>query len=156
MKGMLKVLQVIKKKPEVSFEDFEKQVLESYAKNAKKMPGVKSFSIDIIRGGYQIEERPFDCVAEIEFANEDAFLKAIEDPEAKALLEELERVAERSEFVYSEERVMKKPRAPAKPKVKKKAKKPKRKAAKKARKAKKKAKKTKKKKAKKAKKRKKR
>jgi len=131
---MLKVLQVIKKKPEVSFEDFEKQVLGTYAKNAKKMPGIKGFTINLIRGGYQVEERPFDCVAEMIFANEESFTKAIEAPETKILLEELERVAERSEFIYSEEHAVKKPRAPAKRKVKKKAKKAKRKAAKKAKK----------------------
>ncbi len=126
---MLKVIQLVKKKPEVSFEDFEKQILDVYAKNAKKLPGVKSFVINIVRGGYELEEKPVDCVAEFGFADEEAFTKAIETPEAKALLEELERVAERSEFIYSEEKVVKKPRAPAKPKKKaKKAKKPARKA----------------------------
>ena len=120
---MLKVIQLVKKKPEVSFEDFEKQLFDVYAKNAKKLPGVKSFVINLIRGGYEIEEKPVDCVAEFSFANEEAFTKAIETPEAKALLEELDRVAEKSEFIYSEEKVVKKPRAAAKPKPKKKAKK---------------------------------
>ena len=134
---MIKVLQVIKKKPEVSFEDFEKEVLGVYAKKAKKIPGIKSFIINLVRGGYQVEEHLFDCVAEMAFPSEDAFLKAVETPDTKMLLEELERVAEKSDFIYSEERVVKKPRAPPKPKakkkpVKKKAKKAKKKAKRKA------------------------
>ncbi|MCS7132271.1 MAG: EthD domain-containing protein [Nitrososphaeria archaeon] len=125
---MLKVVQVIKKKPEVSFEDFEKQVLESYAKNLKKIPGVKSFAVKLVRGGYQLEERPFDCVAEMEFADEEAFIKVVEKPETKSILEELGRVAERSEFIYSEEHVIKRARAPAKPKVVRRIRRPRRKA----------------------------
>ena len=136
---MLKVLQLIKKKPEVSFEDFEKQVLDVYAKNAKKLPKLKSFVINVVRGGYGIEEKPLDCVAEFTFPDENAFTAAFEAPDAKILLEELDRVAERSEFVYSEEKILKKPRVVAKPKVKKA--KPKKKAKKAKKKPKKKAKK---------------
>jgi len=112
----------VKKKPEVSFEDFEKQVLEVYAQGAKKLPGVKGFVINVVRGAYGVEERPVDCVAEFNFADEEAFKKTIEMPEAKSLLDELGRVAERSEFVYSEEKVVKKPRAPARPKARRPAK----------------------------------
>ena len=131
--------QLIRKKPEVSFEDFEKE-LDEYAKNAKKLPKLKSFVINVVREGYGIEEKPVDCVAEFEFPDENSFTAAFESPEAKSLLEGLERVAEKTEFVYAEERVLKKPRAAAKPKAKKKAKKAKKTAKKK---AKKKAKKTK-------------
>lgn len=121
---MLKVIQVIKKKPEVSFEDFEKQIIEFYAENAKKIPGIKSFGVKLVRGGYKLEERPFDCVAEMEFADEGAFLKAVENPEMKSILEELSRVVEESKFIYSEEYVMKRARAITKPRAKKKVKRP--------------------------------
>lgn len=117
--SMLKVLHVIKKKPEVSFGDFEKHVLGSYARDTKKMPGIKSFTIKLVRGGHQLEERPFDCIAEMEFANEEAFLKVIEKTETRSILDELGRVAEKSEFVFSEEHIVKRPRARVKPKLKK-------------------------------------
>ncbi len=148
---MFKVLQLIKKKPEVSIEDFEKQVLETYANTVKKARGLKSFILNAVKGGYEIIEKPTDYVAELVFSDENAFTQALESPDVKNALEELKRVAEQPDFIYSEERILKKLRAPKvkrKPK-KKKAKKPVKKAARKAvrkaRKAKKKAKKRKKK-----------
>ena len=144
---MFKVLQLIKKKPEVSIEDFEKQVLETYAKTMKKARGLRSFILNAAKRCHEIEEKPLDYVAELVFTNEKAFAQALENPDVKTAIEELKRVAEQPDFIYSEESVLKKPRvAAAKPKAKKKvkkkpakkaAKKPKRKAKKAKRKAKK-------------------
>ena len=57
---MLKVLQLIKKKPEVSIEDFEKQVMESYAKTLKKIRGLRSFVMNVVRGVHEAEGKPVD------------------------------------------------------------------------------------------------
>ena len=137
---MLKVLQLIKKKPEVSIEDFERQVMESYAKTLKKVRGLRSFVMNAVRGVHEAEGKPVDYVAELVFTNEKAFSQALSDPEVKNVLEELERVSEEPRFIYLEESVLKKPKAAAKPKPKaKKAvkKKPAKKKARKAKKAKK-------------------
>lgn len=140
---MFKVLQLIKKKPEVSIEDFEKQVLETYAKTMKKVRGLRSFVLNAAKRCHEIEEKLLDYVAELVFTSEKAFTQALENPDVKAAIEELKRVAEQPDFIYSEESVLKKPRvAAAKPKAKKKVKKkPAKKAAKKPKKKAKKAKK---------------
>ena len=129
---MFKVLQLIKKKPEVSIEDFEKQVLETYAKTMKKARGLRSFVLNAAKRCHEIEEKLLDYVAELVFTSEKAFTQALENPDVKTAIEELKRVVEQPDFIYSEESVLKKPRvAAAKPKAKKKVKKPARKAAKK-------------------------
>lgn len=134
---MFKVLQLIKKKPEVSIEDFEKQVLETYAKTMKKARGLRSFILNAVKRAHEVEEKPLDYVAELVFTNEKAFTQALENPDVKTALEELRRVSEQPDFIYSEESVLKKPRvAAAKPKAKKPARKAAKKPKKKAKKAK--------------------
>jgi len=113
---MLKVIQLIKKKPEVSIEDFEKQVLETYAKTLKKARGLRSFILNVVERGREAVEKPLDYVAELIFSSEEAFTQALENLDVKNALEELKRVAEQPDFIYSEEKVLKKPRVAAKPK----------------------------------------
>lgn len=75
-----------------------------------------------------LEERPCDGIAELEFDDEESFLKAMESPEGKAAAEDLMNIAEKVDVVFLEEKVLKKPRAkPAKKKVSRKPKKVKRK-----------------------------
>ena len=126
---MLKAVYLIKKKPELSFQDFREYLLKTHAPNyGKKLPGLKSYTVNIVTGGYMLEERPCDGIEELEFDDEESFLKAIESPEGKAAAEDLMNVAEKVDIVFLEEKVVKKPRAkPAKkkPAKKKAAKKPK-------------------------------
>ena len=99
------------------------------------MPGLKSYTVNIVTGGYMLEERPCDGIEELEFDDKESFLKAMESPEGRAAAEDLMNVAEKVDIVFLEEKVVKKPRAkpakkkPAKKKVAKKPKKVKRKRA---------------------------
>jgi len=126
---MLKAVYLIKKKPELSFQDFREYLLKTHAPNyGKKLPGLKSYTVNIVTGGYMLEERPCDGIEELEFDDEESFLKAMESPEGRAAAEDLMNVAEKVDIVFLEEKVVKKPRAkPAKkkPAKKKAAKKPK-------------------------------
>ena len=128
---MLKAICLIRKKPELSFQDFREYLLKNHAPNyGKKLPGLKRYVVNIVTGGYMLEERPCDGIAELEFADEESFLKAMESPEGRAAAEDLMNVAEKVDVVFLEEKVVKKPRPkPAKKKVAKKAKKVKRKKA---------------------------
>ncbi|MCD6126415.1 MAG: EthD family reductase [Thaumarchaeota archaeon] len=128
---MLKAICLIRKKPELSFQDFREYLLKTHAPNyGKKLPGLKRYVVNIVTGGYMLEERPCDGIAELEFADEESFLKAMESPEGRAAAEDLMNVAEKVDVVFLEEKVVKKPRPkPAKKKVAKKAKKVKRKKA---------------------------
>jgi len=130
---MLKAICLIRKKPELSFQDFREYLLKTHAPNyGKKLPGLKRYVVNIVTGGYMLEERPCDGIAELEFADEESFLKAMESPEGRAAAEDLMNVAEKVDVIFLEEKVVKKPRPkPAKKKVAKKAKKVKRKKAKK-------------------------
>ena len=126
---MLKAICLIRKKPELSFQDFREYLLKNHAPNyGKKLPGLKSYTVNIVTGGYMLEERPCDGIEELEFDDEESFLKAMESPEGRAAAEDLMNVAEKVDIVFLEEKVVKKPRAkPAKkkPAKKKAAKKPK-------------------------------
>jgi len=133
---MLKAICLIRKKPELSFQDFREYLLKNHAPNyGKKLPGLKSYTVSIVTGGYMLEERPCDGIEELEFDDEESFLKAMESPEGRAAAEDLMNVAEKVDIVFLEEKVVKKPRAkpakkkPAKKKVAKKPKKVKRKKA---------------------------
>ena len=131
---MLKAVYLIKKKPELSFQDFREYLLKTHAPNyGKKLPGLKSYTVNIVTGGYMLEERPCDGVEELEFDDKESFLKAMESPEGRAAAEDLMNVAEKVDIVFLEEKVVKRPRAkpakkkPAKKKAVKKPKKVKRK-----------------------------
>jgi len=133
---MLKAIYLIKKKPEISFQDFREYLLKTHAPNyGKKLPGLKSYTVNIVTGGYMLEERPCDGIEELEFDDEESFVKAMESPEGRAASEDLMNVAEKVDIVFLEEKVVKKPRAkpakkkPAKKKVTRKPKKVKRKKA---------------------------
>ena len=133
---MLKAVYLIKKKPELSFQDFREYLLKTHAPNyGKKLPGLKSYTVNIVTGGYMLEERPCDGIEELEFDDKESFLKAMESPEGRAAAEDLMNVAEKVDIVFLEEKVVKRPRAkpakkkPAKKKAVKKPKKVKRKKA---------------------------
>ena len=121
---MLKAICLIRKKPELSFQDFREYLLKTHAPNyGKKLPGLKRYVVNIVTGGYMLEERPCDGIAELEFDDEESFLKAMESPEGRAAAEDLMNVAEKVDVVFLEEKVVKKPRPkPAKKKVAKKVK----------------------------------
>lgn len=120
---MLKTIHLVKKLPELSFEEFKRYWLEEHTKLSKKIPGVKRYVINIVTGGPG-EERPYDSVAEMDFEDEEAYRKAFETPEAQVAVEDAKNFAERIDVLFVEEHVIKKPRAkPAKPKKKKKARK---------------------------------
>ncbi|MCL7391952.1 MAG: EthD domain-containing protein, partial [Thaumarchaeota archaeon] len=118
---MIRVVQELKKKPEVSVEEFQGFILKNYARFLKKLAGLRSASVKFVYGGYQVEELPVDCCIEMEFRNEDIFKKAVESEEARKILEEMNKLAEKSVFLYLREKAVKKPQAKqAKKRVKKK------------------------------------
>ncbi|RLG04445.1 MAG: hypothetical protein DRN61_03050 [Thaumarchaeota archaeon] len=130
---MLKTIHLVKKLPDLSFEEFKRYWLEEHIKYSKKIPGVKRYVINIVTGGPG--EKPYDGVAELDFESEEAFWKAYETPDAKEAVEDAKKFTERIDVLFVEEHVVKKPRAkPKKKKVKRKARKPRKKAKKRARK----------------------
>ena len=120
---MLKTIHLIKKKPELTFEDFRKYLFEEHAKIAKKLPGLKRYVINVVTECLS-EYRPYDGVAELDFEDEERFKKAMESPVGQATKEDFLNFAENVDILLVEEKVVKKPRAkPAKPKKKPKKKK---------------------------------
>lgn len=120
---MLKTIHLIKKKPELTFEEFKRYWLEEHAKIVKKLPGLKRYVINIVTECLS-EYRPYDGVAELDFEDEESFKKAMESPVGQATKEDLLNFAEYADVLFVEEKVIKKPRAkPVKPKKKPKPKK---------------------------------
>ncbi|MCF8884251.1 MAG: EthD family reductase [Nitrososphaerota archaeon] len=106
---MLKVIQELKKKADISVEDFQQYVVKKYGKFLKTLPGLRSASVKFVQGGYQITETPIDCCVEMDFRNEETFKKAFESEDAKKILEELNNYVEKSVFLYLKEKALKKP-----------------------------------------------
>jgi len=133
---MLKTIHLVKKKPELSFEEFKHYWLEEHVKLCKKLPGLKRYVVNMVIGSYT-ESRPYDGVAELDFEDEESFEKALGSPEGQVAVEHIKNFAEYVDILYAQERVVKKPRAKLtrpkkkKPKIRKKAKKKVRKPAKK-------------------------
>lgn len=106
---MIKLVHELKKRPEVSVEEFQEFISKNYVKFLKKAAGLRSASVKFVYSGYQVQELPIDCCIEMEFRNEDLFKKTIESEEGKKVLEELGRVAEKSVFLFLKEKIVKKP-----------------------------------------------
>ena len=81
---MLKQVSLWNLRPGVSLEEAEKQYLNVHVPVAKKIPGLRKYTIAKARGG----ERPFYRMAELYFDDKDALNAGFSSPEGKATKED--------------------------------------------------------------------
>jgi uncharacterized protein (TIGR02118 family) len=83
---MLKVISLLRRKEESSFEDFRKWALEEHPLLGKKLPGIRHYRMNVI-----IEDNPdlpYHAVSEFWFDDNDARVAAFSTPEGKAAAED--------------------------------------------------------------------
>lgn len=81
---MIKEVSLWNLHPGVSLEEAEKQYLEVHVPLAKKMPGVRKYTIAKARG----KQRPYYRIAEMYFDDKDALNAAFSSPIGKATIED--------------------------------------------------------------------
>jgi uncharacterized protein (TIGR02118 family) len=79
---MLKVISLLKRRDDISFEEFRKWALEEHPPLGKKLPGIRRYRMSVL-----LEDNPdlpCDAVSEFWFDDNDARLEAFATPEGKA------------------------------------------------------------------------
>jgi uncharacterized protein (TIGR02118 family) len=79
---MLKVVSLLKRKEDFSFEEFRKWALEEHPPLGKKLPGILHYRMSVVL--QDNPELPYDAVSEFWFENEAARVAAFATPEGKA------------------------------------------------------------------------
>lgn len=79
---MLKVISLLKRKEELSLEEFRKWALEEHPALGKKLPGIRHYRMSVILEDNP--ELPFHAVSEFWFDDNEARQAAFATPEGKA------------------------------------------------------------------------
>jgi uncharacterized protein (TIGR02118 family) len=79
---MYKIVSLMKRKEGMPFEEFKKWILEEHVVFARKIPGLKHFSVNVLRE--QNDELPYDCVNELVFDSAESRAAAMASEEGKA------------------------------------------------------------------------
>ncbi|HAY85526.1 MAG TPA: EthD family reductase [Chloroflexi bacterium] len=79
---MLKVISLLKRKADMSFEDFRKWALEEHPPLGKKLPGIRHYRMSVVL--VDNPELPYDAVSEFWFDDEAARVAAFATEAGKA------------------------------------------------------------------------
>jgi uncharacterized protein (TIGR02118 family) len=77
---MLKVVSLLKRAEGLSKEDFAKWVVEDHLEFAKKLPGLRRYTVNVAVA----EDAPYDAVNELWFDDEEARAAAFASADGKA------------------------------------------------------------------------
>ena len=83
---MLKVISLLKRKEEISLEEFRKWALEDHPALGKRIPGIRNYRMSVV-----IEDSPdlpYHAVSEFCFENNEARVAGFSTPEGKAAAED--------------------------------------------------------------------
>lgn len=101
---MLKVISLLKRKEDISLEDFRKWALEEHPPFGKKLPGIRHYRMSVI-----LEDNPdlpCDAVSEFWFDDNEARLAAFATPEGKAAAEDAAAHCSSRTHLLTEEKVI--------------------------------------------------
>lgn len=101
---MLKVISLLKKKPEMSFAEFRRWALEDHPELGKKLPGIRHYRMSVL-----LEENPdlpYDAVSEFWFDDNEARVAAFATPQGKAAAEDAAGHCSSRVHLLTEERVI--------------------------------------------------
>jgi len=79
---MLKVISLLKRNEDMTFEDFRKWALEEHPPLGKKLPGLRHYRMSVVLE--DDPDLPCDAVSEFWFDDNDARLASFATPEGKA------------------------------------------------------------------------
>jgi uncharacterized protein (TIGR02118 family) len=79
---MLKVFSLIKRREDLSLDEFRAWALEEHAPKGRELPGLRRYSMSVIEA--DDPELPYHAVSELYFDDEDAFHAAFASDAGKA------------------------------------------------------------------------
>ncbi len=79
---MIKIMALMKRREDMSFADFRKWILEDHVAFARKLPGMKKYTSNVLLS--ENPDAPFDGVSEMFFEDEAAMAAAFATDEGKA------------------------------------------------------------------------
>ena len=101
---MLKVISLLKRKDDISLEDFRKWALEEHPSIGKKLPGIRHYRMSVV-----FEDNPdvpADAVSEFWFDDNEARIAAFATPQGKAAAEDAAAHCSNRVHLLTEERVI--------------------------------------------------
>ncbi len=99
---MFKLIILLKKKTNMSNEEFAKYWLETHAPLAKKMPGLRKYIVNVVRRPPN-REPDFNGVVELWFDDVDSMKKAFASPQGQATQKDTENFASSLTTLYIDE-----------------------------------------------------
>ncbi len=79
---MLKVFSLIKRREDLSLEEFRTWILEQHAPKGRELPGMREYKVSVIE--QDDPDLPYHAVTELYFDDEDAFKAAFASEAGKA------------------------------------------------------------------------
>jgi uncharacterized protein (TIGR02118 family) len=79
---MIKVMSLMKRRNDMSFADFRQWILEDHVAFARKLPGMRKYTSNVLRA--ENADAPFDGVSEMYFDDEAAMAAAFATDAGKA------------------------------------------------------------------------
>jgi uncharacterized protein (TIGR02118 family) len=79
---MIKIISLLKRNSELTFDDFKIWALQEHPKFAAKLPGLLEYRVNLL--AKENPDSPYDAANELWFAGEDARQAAFGGPEGKA------------------------------------------------------------------------
>src|SRR5262245_39684572 len=79
---MIKVMALMKRRDDMSFEDFRKWILDDHVAFARKLPNLKKYTSNVLLS--ENPDAPFDGVSEMYFEDEAAMAAAFATDAGKA------------------------------------------------------------------------
>jgi len=101
---MLKVISLLKKKEDISFEEFRKWALEDHPHLGKKLPGIRHYRMSVLL--QESSDLPYDAVSEFWFDDNEARLAAFSTQEGKAAAEDASAHCSSRVHLLTEEKVI--------------------------------------------------
>jgi uncharacterized protein (TIGR02118 family) len=101
---MLKVISLLKRKEEISLEDFRRWALEEHPPLGKKLPGIRHYRMSVVLDDNP--QLPCDAVSEFWFDDNEARLAAFATAEGKAAAEDAAAHCASRTHLLTEEKVI--------------------------------------------------
>ena len=79
---MLKVFSLIKRREDMSLEEFRRWILQEHAPKGRELPGLRQYHVSVIDA--DDDSLPYHAVTELYFDDEDAFTAAFASEAGKA------------------------------------------------------------------------
>jgi uncharacterized protein (TIGR02118 family) len=79
---VLKVFSLIKRREDMSLDDFRRWILEEHAPKGRELPGLRQYHVSVIDA--DDDALPYHAVTELYFDDEDAFKAAFASDAGKA------------------------------------------------------------------------